>query len=359
MSLPIDISRLCIIYAVEPLYGFIDIIPREISNNIDNVIKIIDNPKAYKHIKKLINLYFSRFVDEKITEKKMKSILQTSIWNNPHPKVFKMVLKLKDFFDVSCSKYTWMLLTNTNKQANYEAGHYVFKLYEGRFSLDTLSKLAMHLNDPKYIQSCLESKKREGRDDEYEILCESISRNKNDNVVKFLLSSGYKYIRWPDFSTNSSDIAVDYLFEHWDKIYWAYIQANTNPRALKGFIQLFLQTFFEYKAKNKNIDLTDYISKRLGEYLNIDPLALGSNPTFIDFLDETPELIDLIESNIEHLSSNPNPKLIKLLNDSPEYSSEISFEDLIKCNHGVLQNTYGLRFINKLIQIIGFLFITQ
>lgn len=330
MQLPIDIARLCMIYAVEPLCKFIDIIPKEISKNLNSIMNIMDNPKAYRYIRKLINRNMSMYFDGKISEKQLGKILQTNIWKNPHPKILNMVEKLANLLRTNYVEYSCLLLANPNIKARELASPHVFKKYEPDFSSgdsDALSVIIEHIDDIYYISYHLERSKNNNGDD-YEMLCAAASANSNPKIVEFLLSEkGTEYLVNKKFSTNSSDIAVDYLIAHPNKINWVSIQANKNPRALKLFI--------EYQTKNK---------------LNVYPYTLGANPTFIDFVMEDPELIKLIRPNsLNSLSANSNPKLLDLIATNPELAKAIDTSYLFKYNHGVLQNTYGPRFINKLV----------
>lgn len=318
-----DIARLCILYAVEPLYNFSDIIPKEISKNL-TIGHIGDNPKAYRYIQKEIISKMAGYLKGTSSYDDLVSILINSdIWVNPNEKILDIVMKLVNLFKCDISEHYWKLLHNSNKLKAMEMFNYIRDIMGIEIAGNSQNEAIRYIEDIDLVKKLL----RANHYGEYSIR-ESLSMNPNAHIVEKLLSDEWAHlIDYSSFASNPSDIAIDYLISHPDKINWFYLVENPNPRALKIL-------FAHIEKTKENVYLTH---------------RLESNPGFIDLLMENPELVKYAKP--KHFSGNSNPKLIKYLESHPEYLELIDLEYLCVCNHGVLTNRYGLRFI-KILNIL-------
>ena len=122
-------------------------------------------------------------------------------------------------------------------------------------------------------------------------------------------------IHYHHLSCNSSDVAVDHLLQHTDKIVWMRFCENSNPRAVALLKNNLEKINWSYLCSNENDEAIELLwsNKQKLSDINFDILSLNSTPRAFDMLMQFPEYI-----NYSNLASNKNPKAVAWLIRHPE-----------------------------------------
>jgi len=118
--------------------------------------------------------------------------------------------------------------------------------------------------------------------------------------------------RYHHLSSNPSDIALDYLLEHPDKISWMKLSENSNPRAVALLRENISKINWFYLCSNESDEAMEILELHQ-ENICFDILSINSCSKAFELLMRFPEHI-----NYKKMSKNKNPKAVAYMIKHPE-----------------------------------------
>ena len=130
-------------------------------------------------------------------------------------------------------------------------------------------------------------------------------KNENERLLQFLWENYHLYINWPILCSNESELAVDIMLAHLERVEWVSANENSNPRIVRFLIEHPSYIIPISFSKNRSLVALNYM---IAHPVLIDWYSISNHPHL--FVPDQMETRNTIERFVDFLLPSRDVSLV-------------------------------------------------